>query len=336
MFRKFINWLFATYREEKQERIAKYRLVGTEERDGKTFALIQVIGKSTTLKMPVLEIDNEFSKNFPINQRWYLGVIHSFEARGLQKQIKDIPVSALYSYKSLPIIAMLFILSLLMANLAASKVARFHGIDFPAGIIFFPLTYIFDNILTEVYGYKQSRRVIWTGVLCNLIFMLGAKMVVLLPPSPYWHNQAAYALVIDSFPRIIAASIIGYFCGEFLNSYTIAKLKIYTAGKAYWLRLISSTVVGAGVDSVLFCFIAFAFLMPLKLILSVILVQYIIKVGYEIIALPLTYVVTGYLKRTEQVDHFDINTNFTPFSLSLEDKPSLIKKPFLVAVKSAP
>lgn len=335
MFRKFIDLLFATYREEKQERTAKYRLVGTEERDGKTFALIQVIGKSTTLKMPVLEIDNEFSKNFPINQRWYLGVIHSFEARGLQKQIKEIPVNSLYSYKCLPIVAMFFILSLLMANLAASKVARFHGIDFPAGIIFFPLTYIFDNILTEVYGYKQSRRVIWTGVLCNLIFVLGTKMAVLLPPSPYWHDQAAYAIVMDSFPRIVMASIISYICGEFLNSYTIAKLKILTAGKAYWLRLVASTLVGAGVDSVLFCFLAFAFIVPVKVMFVMILWQYFIKVSYEIIALPLTYIITGYLKRTEQVDHFDINTNFTPFSLSLEDKPVIKKQSFLVAVKSA-
>lgn len=336
MFRKFINWLFATYREEKQERTAKYRLVGTEERDGKTFALIQVIGKSTTIKMPVLEIDNEFSKNFPINQRWYLGVIHSFEARGLQKQIKDIPVSALYSYKCLPMVAMLFTLSLLMANLVASKVARFHGIDFPAGIIFFPLTYIFDNILTEVYGYKQSRRVIWIGVLCNVIFVFGTQLVVSLPPSPYWHNQVAYAITMGSIPRIVLASIISYFCGEFLNSYTIAKLKILTAGKAYWLRLIASTLVGAGVDSVFFCSIAFAFIMPLKVILSIILLQYIIKVGYEIIALPITYVITGYLKRTEQVDYYDFDTNFTPFSLSLEDKPIALKQRFLVAVKSAP
>lgn len=137
MFKRFINWLFATYRDEKQERTAKYRLVGTEERDGMTFALIQVVGKSTMLKMPVLEIDNEFSKNFPINQRWYLGVIHSFEARGLQKQIKEIPVSAVYSYKSLPIVAMLFIICLIMANLVSCKLSRFYIFDFPTGLIFF-------------------------------------------------------------------------------------------------------------------------------------------------------------------------------------------------------
>lgn len=190
--------------------------------------------------------------------------------------------------------------------------------------------------MTEVYGYKQSRRVIWTGVFCSLLFVLGTKMAILLPPSPYWHNQAAYAIVMDSFPRIVIASLISYICGEFLNAYTIAKLKIYTAGKAYWLRLIASTLVGAGVDSILFGFLGFAFIVPVKVIFIMILLQYFIKVSYEIIALPLTYIVTGYLKRTEQVDYYDFNTNFTPFSLSLEDKPGIKNHSFLVAVKSSP
>ena len=329
-FKKWLNF----YTEEQQERIAKYRLVGTEERAGETYALIQVVGKSTTLKKPVLEIDNEFSKNFPISQRWYLGVIHSFEARGLKNQIKEIPISALYSYKCLPIISMLFVMCLIMANLASFKVSQIFSLVFPSGLIFFPCTYIFDNILTEVYGYKQSRRVIWTGILCSMILIIGIKISVMLPAAACWHDQAAYTLVMDRFPRTVVASIIGYFCGEFLNSYTLAKLKILTMGKAYWLRLIASTIVGSSIDSIFFSIVAFAFILPMRIILSLIVTQYVVKVGYEVIAIPITYVFTGFLKKLEHIDYYDYHTNFTPFSLSLDDTPKR-KQYFLVSLKSA-
>jgi uncharacterized integral membrane protein (TIGR00697 family) len=221
-------------------------------------------------------------------------------------------------YQALPIIAMLYVTSLLIANVAAFKIVQLGPVTFPAGIVIFPLSYIFDDILTEVYGYQYSRRIIWTGLFCVWLFCLVGKITTLLPAASFWSFQMAYALVMSSVPRIVIASSISYLVSEFLNSYLLAKLKIAFAGKQYWLRLLTSTTLGGAIDSLLFCAIAFAWTLPVNALLLLIFWQWIIKVSYEILAIPWTYMITRYLKRVEHEDYYDYQTDFNPFRLKIE------------------
>ncbi|MBX9742765.1 MAG: queuosine precursor transporter [Chthoniobacterales bacterium] len=223
-------------------------------------------------------------------------------------------------YHCLPIIAMLYVTSLLIGNIAAFKIIQIGPVIFPAGLVIFPLSYIFDDILTEVYGYQYSRRIIWTGLFCIWLFCLVGKVTTILPAASFWTFQTAYALVIDSVPRLVLASSVGYLFSEFLNSYLLAKLKIACAGKHYWLRLLLSTGAGGAIDSFLFCLIAFGGALSSSNILRLVFWQWIIKVSYEILVIPLTYLLTGYLKRLEQEDYYDNKTNFNPFCWKIEDK----------------
>ncbi len=221
-------------------------------------------------------------------------------------------------YHCLPIISMLYVTSLLIANVTAFKIVQIGSVIFPAALVIFPFSYIFDDILTEVYGYQYSRRVIWTGLFCILLFCLLGKITTLLPPAPFWPFQAAYSMVLDSVPRIVIASSTSYLCSEFLNSYLLAKLKIALAGKHYWLRLIISTGTGCALDSLLFCSIAFTFMISWNNVALLIFWQWVIKVSYEISVIPLTYLITNYLKRVESEDYYDYETNFNPFRLKIE------------------
>jgi len=225
---------------------------------------------------------------------------------------------AIPHYHCLPIIAMLYVTSLLIASVAAFKIVQIGPVIFPAGLVIFPLSYIFDDILTEVYGYQYSRRIIWTGLFCIWLFCLVGKVTTLLPAASFWSFQGAYALVIGSVPRLVLASSISYLCSEFLNSYLLAKLKIVCAGKHYWLRLLLSTGAGGAVDTLLFCLIAFLGTLAWSNILGLIFWQWIIKVSYEILVIPLTYLITNYLKRVEHEDYYDYETNFNPFRLKIE------------------
>ncbi|MFZ4116409.1 MAG: queuosine precursor transporter [Chthoniobacterales bacterium] len=216
-------------------------------------------------------------------------------------------------YHCLPIISMLYVTSLLIANIAAFKIIQIGPVIFPAGLVIFPLSYIFNDLLTEVYGYQYSRRIIWTGLFCVWLFCFVGKVTTLLPAASFWSFQESYALVMSSVPRMVGASSISYLVSEFLNSYLLAKLKVTLAGKHYWLRLLASTGVGGAVDSLLFCTIAFALVLPWSALLLLIFWQWVIKLSYEILAIPLTYVITGYLKQIEGEDHYDYDTDFNPF-----------------------
>ena len=216
----------------------------------------------------------------------------------------------------LPSISMLYVTSLLIANITAFKIIAIGPVIFPAGLIIFPLSYIFDDILTEVYGYQYSRRIIWTGLLCIWIFLLVEKVTTFLPAAPFWHFQGAYQLVMDSIPRLTVASSVSYLCSEFLNSYLLAKLKVAYQGKHYWLRLLLSTGAGSGIDTFLFCLIAFLGVFSWEHLVSLIFWQWLIKVSYEILVIPITYLITNYLKRVEHEDYYDTKTNFNPFKLS--------------------
>lgn len=220
----------------------------------------------------------------------------------------------------LPIIAMLYVTSLLIASIAAFKIVQVGPVIFPAGLVIFPFSYIFDDILTEVYGYQYSRRVIWTGLFCIWLFCLVGKITTWLPAAPFWPFQEAYGLVVGSVPRLIIASSTSYLCSEFLNSYLLAKLKIAFEGRHYWLRLLVSTGIGSAVDTLLFCLIAFLGVFAWSNIVGLIFWQWVIKVSYEILVIPLTYLITSYLKRAEQEDHYDYQTNFNPFRLKIENE----------------
>lgn len=188
---------------------------------------------------------------------------------------------------------------------------------FGAGVLFFPISYVFGDILTEVYGYARARRVIWAGFggLAFASFM--AYVVVALPPAPFWNNQAAYEIAFGQAWRIAGASMIAYFCGEFVNSYVMAKMKIFTAGKWLWTRTIGSTLFGEAVDSALFYPLAFygSGIIPNEMLPKVMLAQFVGKVLVEVAFTPLTYKIVGFLKRAEHEDYYDRGTNFTPFSL---------------------
>jgi len=188
---------------------------------------------------------------------------------------------------------------------------------FGAGVLFFPISYVFGDILTEVYGYARARRVIWAGFggLAFASFM--AWVVVSLPPAPFWKNQPAYEVAFGTTWRIAGASMIAYFCGEFVNSYTLAKMKIATAGRWLWTRTIGSTIVGEAVDSAMFYPLAFygAGIIPNEQLPRVMMFQFVAKVMVEVVFTPVTYKIVGWLKRAEHEDYYDRRTNFTPFSL---------------------
>jgi len=184
-------------------------------------------------------------------------------------------------------------------------------------VLFFPISYVFGDILTEVYGYARSRRVIWSGFAALFFASFMAWVVVSLPPAPFWKNQQAYEVAFGNAWRISAASMIAYFCGEFVNSFVLAKMKIATRGRHLWSRTIGSTVFGEGVDSLLFYPLAFwgTGIIPNEALPKVMLAQFVAKVAVEVLFTPVTYAIVGWLKRAEHEDYYDRDTRFTPFSL---------------------
>ena len=209
-----------------------------------------------------------------------------------------------------------FVTVLLCANvIGAAKVAELGRFTFGAGVLFFPISYVFGDVLTEVYGYARARKVVWAGfgALAFASFMSWA--VLAFPPAAGWPHQAAYETVFGGTPRIVLASLVAYFCGEFCNSYVLAKMKLRTSGRMLWSRTIGSTIVGEAVDSLVFYPLAFYGVWQPELVLRVMLTNYTLKVLWEVVMTPVTYQVVNFLKRAEAEDYFDRATNFTPFSL---------------------
>lgn len=191
---------------------------------------------------------------------------------------------------------------------------------FGAGILFFPISYVIGDILTEVYGYARARRCIWAGFGALLFMAFMSEVVVALPPAPGWTGQAAYESVFGQVPRIVFASMFAFWAGEFANSFVLARMKTWTQGRHLWTRTIGSTVVGQGVDSLIFYPLAFygAPDWPVEAMLAVMLSQFVLKVGWEALLTPVTYAVVGFLKRREGVDIYDAHTDFTPFRARLD------------------
>ncbi len=218
------------------------------------------------------------------------------------------------SYKYLTLITVSFVSVLLISNIASTKIVDLKWFVFDAGTLLFPLSYIFGDILTEVYGYKQSRKVVWMGFAMALLMSVVFIIVGKLPPASDWGNQAAYDAILGLTPRIVFASLIAFFVGEFSNSYILAKLKILTKGKWLWMRTIGSTIIGELLDTTLFIIIAFYGVLPSSLLLTLIVSNYLFKAGLEIIFTPITYKVVNFLKKKENEDYYDTDTNFNPFS----------------------
>ena len=226
-------------------------------------------------------------------------------------------------YRYYEFIMAAFVTVLICSNLIGpAKIAQVDlpliGIvSFGAGVLFFPISYVFGDILTEVYGYARSRRVIWAGFAGLAFAAFMASIVVWLPPAPFWKNQAAYEVAFGSTWRIAAASLVAFVCGEFVNSFVLAKMKILTRGRWLWTRTIGSTIFGEGVDSTIFYPLAFwgSGLIPDDRLPQIMLVQFLSKVGLEVVFTPLTYAVVGWLKRAEKEDFYDRHTDFNPFTL---------------------
>jgi uncharacterized integral membrane protein (TIGR00697 family) len=229
-------------------------------------------------------------------------------------------------YKYLDALTTAFVVILLVSNLVAQKIC-FIG-PFSMGswsigpfavsgaVLLFPITYIFGDVFTEVYGYASSRRAIWLGFFgTTLLYLIGA-VVIAMPSAPGWQNQQAFATVFGFIPRILAASLIAFWAGEFANSYTMARMKLITNGRMLWTRTIGSTVVGQAVDTILVITLTFGGIYPARTLLNIIVTGYALKVGYETLATPLTYLVINWLKRAEHSDAFDRHESFSPFSFA--------------------
>ena len=207
-----------------------------------------------------------------------------------------------------------FCVVLILPNVVgAAKVAEIGGFTFGAGILFFPISYVLGDILTEVYGYARARRVIWAGFAASLFAALMCSVIVAMPPAPGWGGQEQYAAVFGQVWRIVAASMLAFWAGEFVNSYVLARMKVWTQGRMLWARMIGSTVFGQGVDSLIFYPLAFLGVWTNAQVLTVMVTNWALKVAWEAILTPLTYAVVGWLKRREGVDVYDQATDFTPF-----------------------
>ena len=219
-------------------------------------------------------------------------------------------------YKYYELVMAAFVTVLLCANLiGASKVCRIGPVTFGAGVLFFPISYVFGDVLTEVYGYARARRVVWAGFGALLFASFMSWVVLALPPSPDWHEQAAFETVFGGTPRIALASLVAYWAGEFCNSYVLARMKVRSEGRHLWTRTIGSTIAGEGVDSLIFYPLAFLGTWPTDVVIKVLISNYLLKVAWEAAVTPFTYKVVNFLKRAEHEDYFDRQTDFNPFTL---------------------
>ncbi|HEY6414150.1 MAG TPA: queuosine precursor transporter [Edaphobacter sp.] len=219
-------------------------------------------------------------------------------------------------YKYLDVLTTAFVVILLVSNLIAQKVCQIGPFAVSGAILLFPITYIFGDIFTEIYGFAASRRAIWLGFFGTILLYVMGAIIIALPAAPGWHNQEAFSIVFGFIPRILAASLVAFWAGEFANSYTMARLKLLTDGRKLWTRTIGSTVVGQAVDTTLVIVLTFVGTVPLRTLGNMIVTGYTLKVAYEILATPVTYFVINRLKKAEHSDAFDRHESFNPFSFA--------------------
>ena len=229
-------------------------------------------------------------------------------------------------FRYLDVLITAFVVILLVSNLVAQKIIRIGPLSISGGLILFPLTYIFGDIFTEVYGYAASRRAIWLGFCGTALMYAVGALVIALPADPDFHDQKAFITVFGILPRLLIASLIAFWMGEFANSYTMARMKILTRGRWLWTRTVGSTVIGQVVDTTIVVVLTFAGNYPAHTLAKLILTSYCLKVAYEILATPLTYLVVNFLKRAEDSDAYDAHTNFNPFRFAEAKKETPVTR----------
>lgn len=225
---------------------------------------------------------------------------------------------SLRNFRYYDILVHIFVVVLLISNLVGSKICAIGPFRISGAQLLFPITYIFGDVFTEVYGYSGSRRAIWIGFFASGLMALMGFVTVHIPPAPDWPNQPAFEVVFNFVPRMVAASLVAFWCGEFANSYTLARMKLLTEGRWLWTRTVGSTVLGQAVDTTIVMILAFGGTLNKSLIMNLIVSGYLGKVLYEVLATPFTYLVVNFLKRAEGVDVYDTHTDFNPFS---KEKP---------------
>lgn len=235
-------------------------------------------------------------------------------ARGEPGRVQAGTTEQRYSHRFVAVVAV-FVTCLITANITAVKLLDIGGVVMDAGTLIFPVSYIFGDVLTEVYGFRTARRVIWLGFFCNLLAVAAISAGGALPAAGFWDGQQEYERILGYTPRLLAASFVAYLVGELANSMVLARLKVATNGRFLWLRTVSSTIVGQGLDSMIFVTLAFAFTVPTNAIVGIVLTQWAIKSVYEAAATPFTYFVVNRLKRAEGVDVYDRDTSFNPLPL---------------------
>lgn len=214
------------------------------------------------------------------------------------------------------VVVSVFITCLLIANIIAVKLVTVAGLTVPAGIVIFPISYICGDVLTEVYGLKRARQVIWLGFACNVLAVAAIWIGMLLPGAAFWDGQSAYERILGFTPRLLLASFCAYLLGELANATIMAKMKMLTSGRLLWTRTIGSTLVGQGIDSLVFVTIAFWGIVPAAGIVAAIVTQWLVKVAYEALATPVTYAMVAFLKRVEGIDVYDRDTSLNPLALA--------------------
>lgn len=250
-------------------------------------------------------------KNFDVND-----IINIMGLATTENHTSVVQESKFGHFKFLPFLSMLFVVGFVTSNIGSSKLMSVMGITMTGGIIAFPLSYIIGDIITEVYGYKRSRQLIWGAIISNILMILILEVTIHADPSPFWHNQEAYHTILGSVPRIVAASLISYAFGEFINSYILAKMKL-SSKQPLIMRLIASSLLGIVTDSLIFVAISYAGELPLLSLIFLGFKVYVIKTVLEIILMFFTMKIIEYIKEKEEMDIVDINTNFTPFSFDL-------------------
>ncbi|MDP2089493.1 MAG: queuosine precursor transporter [Flavobacteriaceae bacterium] len=216
-------------------------------------------------------------------------------------------------YRFFHIVAMLFVASLLIGNTVAVKVITFAGFAIPAGILCFPIAYIVNDVLTEVYGFQKAKSVIWWGFISLAFMTLVYFLATIIKPAPFWQDQSSFEKIFSVVPRIALGSLIAFLVGSLLNSMVLSRMKIWSKGKHLWMRTIGSTIVGEAADSVIFNLIAFGGIFETKDLITIMISGFVLKTVYEVVATPLTYIVVGYLKKAEQEDKYDYGVNYKPF-----------------------
>ncbi|MGS0741114.1 queuosine precursor transporter [Glaciimonas sp. GG7] len=310
-----------------------YQIAGVVEANEKHGILVNIIvnGSAKRFQKNIQEIyTKEWLHKFSHEDVAHLGFLIAVEYKGDFELVKQFPRKKNFISKNVVFLGMFFVCFLILSNLTAFKIGAINvpffntTIEFPSALIFFPITYAFSNVLTEVYGYKITRLIIWCGFLCSAVVLLGFWAVVKVPASEVWmvntnNAQSAYEVLFTAYARIFVASSIAYFLGEFINSMVLARLKVLTAGKHLYARVVGSTMAAVSVDSFIFCLIAFYGVMTNSSVFGIVITQITFKVIYEIVMLPLTYKIVAYLKNKDSIDYYDVNTKFNPFSLKTDD-----------------